>query len=339
MTLTTTRTRLQAYLDTRVQALAGEICQLGAVAMILSRPEHAYYLTGTTSARTVLVTADGECLVNDDVERVAPTFEGLVLVEPEHLTVASQGRLLTPGRARPVDGSSVIERLRAVKDDLEVAVLRRAAQISAAAMEEARALVRPGVTELEIESAMWRSIRTNGAEGWAYDPSIASGPRAARPWNGVSLRSLEPGDLVVIDAGAKYRCYRADLTRTFIVPGLGSERSVPQQQALDAVRRARDAALAVVRPGCVASQVTAAVARSLAADGFPASMPHAAGHGLGLDLHERPSLTRRSTEILLPGNVLTIEPGIYRQGWGGARLEDTVVVTDDGWSAISPLES
>jgi len=184
-------------------------------------------------------------------------IRGPILIEADRMSV-TRYRILARQQLR--DGAALLRQLRIVKDDLEVAVLTRAARISMAAMSEAAQAIAVGVPELDLECLLWKGIRSRGGEGWAYDPSVASGPRAARPWNGVTTRALVDGDPLVIDAGAKVREYRADLTRTFFV----GTPDVEARRAYDAVRQARDAAFAVLRPGVVAADVAAAVAGAAA---------------------------------------------------------------------------
>jgi Xaa-Pro aminopeptidase len=325
-------TTVADFVAARIAAARHRLEAAGAVALLVAAPHHVRYLTGRPPAGELLLTTD-EVLTEPPAiaARLRAPLPGL-LVETRHLSTA-RSRALGLGGDTAEDGEWLISDLRRHKDALEIALLRRATELTGRAVRELADGDLTGVAELDLECRLWRSIRAGGAQGWAFDPSLAGGVRAARPWHGVTTRALERGDVLVADVGAEVHGYKADLTRTFVAGGDNPAAG----RALDAVRKARDAALAVLEPGVPAAEVARAVADSLAGSGFAGRMPHAAGHGVGLELHEAPFLTLRSTDVLEPGMVVNVEPGVYDPAWGGARLEDTVVLRDDGWEPLGEV--
>jgi Xaa-Pro aminopeptidase len=257
--------------------------------------------------------------------------------EAAHLTVSRYRWLesrLTAGPRAPelvaVDG--LIEIARSVKDHYEVEVLRRAGAMLSDVARSVLGLARPGVTEGDLALEIDVAIRHAGFEKGAFETIVASGPNAALPHARPTGRKLSEGDLVVLDFGGVHDSYCVDLTRTVAV-GTASAR---QREVYDAVRVAHDRAIEASGPGRSRFAIDAAARDSLAAAGMGAAFGHGTGHGLGLEVHEEPRLTKRSPavdatrELVTPGMVFTIEPGAYFPGWGGVRIEDDVLVTESG---------
>ena len=187
-------------------------------------------------------------------------------------------------------------------------------------------MLRPGVTEAQIQRALDDAIRSAGASGPAYGTIVASGPNSALPHAHPTDRRLQAGDLVIVDVGATVDGYRSDMTRSFV---LGD----PREQAaamLDVVGRSQAAGVEAVRAGVEAREIDAACRAIIDQAGMGDAFIHGSGHGVGLDIHELPRVASGSTATLEAGNVLTVEPGVYLPGVGGVRVEDLVVVTDDG---------
>jgi Xaa-Pro aminopeptidase len=179
-------------------------------------------------------------------------------------------------------------------------------------------------------------MRRSGAEKEAFETIVASGPRSALPHGRASERVLQPGDSVTLDFGARYGGYVSDCTRTVVL----GEPSPQHRQVYATVLAAQQAALGDIRPG-MTGKAADAIARTVIADaGYGDAFGHALGHGVGLLVHEGPSLSPREEAVLAPGNVVTVEPGIYLPGWGGVRIEDLAVITDDGCRSLtrSPKE-
>jgi Xaa-Pro aminopeptidase len=229
----------------------------------------------------------------------------------------------------------IVEQARMVKDASEVAAIceaaRRVDEVAAAAFRASRA----GVSERQVAAAIEAAMREAGYERPAFDTIVASGPHAALPHHRAGDRILAVGDLVVLDFGGVLDGYCCDLTRTVSIGPPSPE----ARRLYAAVFDAQQAALAVVRPGVETSAVDAAARQVLDDRGLGAAFGHGTGHGLGLDVHEEPRLTRPRADVapalLVPGMVFTIEPGAYLTGFGGVRIEDDVLVTDAGCDVLT----
>lgn len=254
--------------------------------------------------------------------------------EGDHVTCA-QLRALdheARGKVRFDATSGVVESLRSVKDEGEIAVMRQAARVTVQALEETLPLAKPGARECDLATEIEYRMRRHGAEGAAFETIVASGPRAAWPHARASTKSLEKGELVIFDLGAILSGYAADMTRTVFL-GQPSRRVVNLYKAvLGAQRKAVDA----LRPGARCCDVDAAARRVLERRGLEKLFTHSTGHGVGLDIHERPRLAKTEKTRLKAGSVVTAEPGIYLEGLGGIRLEDTVLVGENGPEILTP---
>jgi Xaa-Pro aminopeptidase len=231
----------------------------------------------------------------------------------------------------------VVEQLRVIKDDEEIARLRAAAAGLTPVAEAAMRAVRPGAIEREVAGVVESALRAAGYERPAFDTIVASGPNAALPHYRAGERKLVEGDLVVLDFGGVLDGYCSDLTRTVSV-------GAPSGDALRvhaAVLAAQHAAIDAVRPGVLASLVDAAARQVLDAKGLGEAFGHGTGHGLGLDVHEDPRVARATADSpsvpLEAGMVLTVEPGAYLAGWGGVRIEDDVLVTPTGCETLTSV--
>lgn len=216
----------------------------------------------------------------------------------------------------------LVRELRRVKDEKELELMRKAGELTTDGMHTAFEVVRPGVKEYEVAGEIEYAMRKCGCWGTAFETIVASGVRSAFPHGGCTDRALRNGDLVVIDIGATYHHYRSDMTRTLVV-GKPSEK---QKKIYEVVRLAQDRAYHFVKPNSKAKDVDT-VARKIIEDaGYGNNFVHGLGHGVGLEVHESPTLSPESKDKLTPGNVVTIEPGIYVLGFGGFRVEDTIAV-------------
>ena len=241
-----------------------------------------------------------------------------------------------PGLA-VIDCSPAVARLRSTKDPGELRHLAAAAAATEAALSALERQLRPGLTELEVRQLVEAAIEFRTGQGLSFDPSVGSADRASLVWARPTLRRLGPGDPVVVDAGARLQGYCADMSRTYIVDGPITAAGAVALQAMELLEDIRAEVLANLRPGGRASAVAEvarrAAARAAASTGL--RMPHAIGHGIGLEVHERPYLTTSSDDVIDVNMVIAVEPGLYAQGAGGARIEDMVVVTEDGCRAIT----
>lgn len=247
--------------------------------------------------------------------------------ESTHLLHRDFQRLLTEGARyqwRPQNG--LIETLRESKDADEVALIEHAGKIATRALTQTIEKIRAGVNELEIAGVLEKALRDEGCEEFPFPTIVASGPRSALPHARPTPRVVEKGDLVLLDFGAQYRGYCSDITRTVIV-GKATE---DQRHIYSIVRAANETASENVRAG-MSGQDADALARSyIEAQGFGKAFGHSLGHGLGLEVHEAPRLAKTAEAALSEGAVVTIEPGIYRPGWGGIRIEDDVHLAPEG---------
>jgi len=222
--------------------------------------------------------------------------------------------------------NSFIRELRKVKDEKEIELMRKAAELTSEGMRIAYETVALGVREYEVAAEIEYAMRKRGSSGPAFETIVASGPCSAYPHGGCSDREIREGDLVIVDVGATYKFYRSDMTRT-LVAGKPSEK---QKKLYQTVKTAQDKAFEAIKPNAKAKDVDA-VARKIIADaGYGEYFVHNLGHGVGLEVHEPPTLSPESKEVLAAGNVVTVEPGIYLVGYGGVRIEDTILVQKNG---------
>ncbi|MBU4391857.1 MAG: aminopeptidase P family protein, partial [Actinobacteria bacterium] len=222
--------------------------------------------------------------------------------------------------------AGLVEELRSLKDGGEVDLITGAIHCACVAFGRARHMIRPGVTERELAAELDYRMMLAGADGPAFDTVVASGPNSSLPHAGITDRILAPGDLVVIDFGAVKDGYRSDMTRTVPLGRPGTR----ELRALNAVSGALEAALTAVSTGVHARDADLAARKHIEECGFGDKFPHGLGHGVGLEVHEKPSLSSKSPDTLEPGMVFTLEPGVYIEGQFGARIEEMVHLTPEG---------
>ena len=231
-----------------------------------------------------------------------------------------------------VDIHAGISALRLHKLPHEIELQRKAIRLSEAALEATLQEVKVGMTESEIESILLRNLFSHGADGLAFAPIVAAGDNAAKPHaHARADYRIKPGDALLFDFGGSYQGYSADITRTFFV----KEVSDFDRAFYETVLAANEKGRAVSRAGITASDVDDAVQKVLEGSQFAEFRRHKTGHGLGLDVHEAPQIMRGNGQVLEPGMVYTIEPGLYRLGEAGVRIEDDVVVTEDGIDCLT----
>jgi Xaa-Pro aminopeptidase len=319
-------------------------------ALVVLKAENRTYLTGFTGSAGIAILAPTRALLLVDfryveqagveaagwtVLRAGNLLEGLgalltdagavrVGLEADAVTVAQWRKLETAGRELvALEG---LDRLRWRKDPDEVDLIGRAAQIADGAFTEILPEVRPGVREDELAAELEYRMRRAGAERAAFETIVASGPRSALPHGRASDRRLRRGDLVTFDFGAAVGGYHSDCTRTLVLGPASAE----QRTIYALVRDALEAAEAAIRPGMTGRQADALARERIAAAGYGDAFGHGLGHGVGLAVHEGPTLSPREEAVLPAGAVVTIEPGVYRSGWGGVRVEDLVVLEEAG---------
>ena len=265
--------------------------------------------------------------------------------EAAHLTVARHQWLTSTLAASSkeavelVSTEGIVERARVRKDEYEIATMREAARRLSEVARAVVAGIRRGRTERETAAAIDRQLREAGFDKPAFDTIVASGPNAALPHARPTERTITEGDLVVLDFGGVYDSYCVDLTRTVAVGRAGPR----VREVYDAVRAAHDNAIAAVAPGRSRFDIDAAARDTLAASGLGDAFGHGTGHGLGIEVHEEPRVSRRRPDVdadhesVAPGMIFTIEPGAYLPGWGGVRIEDDVLVTETGVDVLTDV--
>ena len=251
---------------------------------------------------------EGNALIYDDFAKLTELLQGVEFKTPLKL-----------------------DALREIKDSTEIKLIRRACEIADAAFEDILGFIRPGVTELAVAARLEAKMRELGSEEPAFKTIVASGQRGALP-HGIAMdKIIALGEFVTMDFGAMYEGYCSDMTRTVCV-GKADER---QREIYGAVLSAQRLALTLIKPGAAGKAVDAAAREELDRHGLGEYFGHGLGHSLGLEIHEAPRLSRLSTcEALVPGMLVTDEPGVYIPGWGGIRIEDTVLVTETGSEAL-----
>jgi Xaa-Pro aminopeptidase len=346
-------------MNERLAKLRARILEKGLEALLISHPVNRRYVTGFTgTAGMALITEKDAVVVTDfryvtQVKEQAPHFEvychdgnifegvadlcrqrGIeeLAFEQDHLTYGEVGKLRKAmGDKKTIPVSQMVEPLRVVKDAEEQDMIRKAAAMADRAFEQILEELRPGRTEREIALSLEIMMREMGADGSAFDMIVASGPRSALPHGVASDRVMEKGDLVTLDFGASYRGYCSDITRT-VVLGSPNEK---QREIYEVVRKAQQAAVDAVHPGVAGKSVDNVARERIKKHGYAEYFGHGTGHGLGLELHEAPRLSPRGEDILEPGMVVTVEPGIYLPDFGGVRIEDDVIVTESGCEVLT----
>ena len=255
-------------------------------------------------------------------------------IESEHFTIAEKKRLtkLRPSGVTLKDAPSIVERFRMVKDDDELKLIRSAVALGAKLFDRAVEVLKPGMKETEVAGEMEHAARRDGAEEMSFPTIIASGARSALPHGRASDQAIAAGGFVVCDFGVILRGYCSDQTRTVWV-GTAPEEA---KRAYDAVKEAQQAAVDAVRPGVTVGEVDESARKVLRKAGLGRYFTHSTGHGVGLEIHEAPRVASGQKEVLQPGMVITIEPGVYFPGKWGVRIEDMVAVTAGGRDQLTP---
>jgi len=335
----------------RVEKIRRTMEEDGLDGLILTQPENIRYFSGFSRGGLALIPVEANPIIyvyrldyqmaldeavgfrvkhgRNPLKKMLRDLAGMKLrrVGFDQLTLPAYNVLnRTLKRVRVVDYDRRIHGLRAVKDEEEVSYIREACRIASKGMEAAYEALKPGVRECEVAAAACKAMRMEGSEEDAFPIIVASGARSAYPHGGCTRRRIRRGELVVVDLGATYMGYKSDMTRTFVA-GEASDR---QMEAWEAVLEAYSKALKNVRDGVPAREVDLTARHVLERRGFGRFFIHSLGHGVGLSVHERPVLSRYSRERLVRGNVVTCEPAVYIHGFGGVRLENTVLVSEGG---------
>lgn len=229
-----------------------------------------------------------------------------------------------------VPAPDILTQLRLVKTPEEIEKIRKACALADACIEHVKRMIQPGVSEFDIGLDIEFFFRRNGA-GVAFPPIVASGPNSARPHGRATERKIEKGDFVTLDLGGTVDGYNSDITRTFVVGEASERQTLVYNQVLKAQRAAIDA----MRPGENGKEIDALARVVLAEEDLAQYFGHSLGHGLGIDVHDGGRLSSNADQPLVEGQVWTIEPGVYIEGFGGVRIEDDVVVTENGTEILT----
>jgi Xaa-Pro aminopeptidase len=259
---------------------------------------------------------------------------GVLGFEAEHLAYAAYKQLAQAvrGKTRLKPAAGLIESLRVIKDQGEISQIRAAVVLGASLFQTALSVIKPGVSENQIAGELELQARRAGAEKMSFDTIVAAGARSALPHGRASAQAVPAEGFIILDYGVILGGYCSDMTRT-VHAGPVSKR---RRSMYNAVREAQLASIAAVGPGVEAGEVDRAGRELLKKAGLDAFFTHSTGHGVGIEVHEPPRVARGQTQKLLPGMVITIEPGIYIPEEGGVRIEDMVLVTETGHEVLTP---
>lgn len=322
-------------------------------AFIVTSAQNRRYISGFTgSAGLLIITKSKQLFITDfrymeQATEQAPDFE--IIEHKQSIIQEAAAQLLKEGaqqagfehedvtfalyqqfqnavNADLIPASGLIEELRLIKSEAELAIIKTAAEIADAAYTHILTFVKPGMKEIEVSNELEFFMRKQGATQSSFDTIVASGYRSALPHGVASDKEIQKGELVTLDYGALYNGYCSDITRTFAV----GEISDKLREIYDIVLEANLRGVAGVKPGITGKEADALTRDYINEKGYGQYFGHSTGHGLGMDVHESPALSFRSDTVLKPGMVVTVEPGIYIPEVGGCRIEDDLVLTADG---------
>ncbi len=329
-------------------------------AALLHNPSNIFYLSGYTGEGLLLVAPGIKAVITDfryveAAQKQCPAFEihsiragvGHVKLAGELLEKHGINKLLyednivTVRAMRDMEKAMpenmtfeplnfAVEALRTVKDEEELKAIQHACDITCQAFEYICGYIKPGMTERQVQLALDYKMLELGAQDMAFSTIVASGENGSLPHAVPGERVIQKGDFVTMDYGAKVDGYCSDMTRTVAV----GEPSQKLREIYEIVLRAQEAAQAALAPGKNCADMDKIARDIIAAAGYGECFGHSLGHGVGIDIHEEPRLSSRSTDILAPGHIVTVEPGIYVPGLGGVRIENTCVITEDGYKAL-----
>ncbi|WP_062198522.1 M24 family metallopeptidase [Massilibacterium senegalense] len=337
----------------RLQALRKEMDKKGIDALLITGIENRRYVTGFTGSSGVAFVTDKHALLITDFRYIeqatvqAPSFEIVkhtgpmteevakqvqrlavkkVAFERDHMTYAlyEMYQKVLPAELVPVHG--LVENLRLIKDSEEIKIIKEAAKIADASFHHILTFIRPGIKEIDIATELEYVMRKQGASSSSFDTIVASGVRSSLPHGVASHKIIEHGDIITLDFGAYYQGYCSDITRTIAVGSVDSK----LQEIYHIVLEAQIKGIQGIKPGITGKEADAITRDYITSKGYGENFGHSTGHGIGLEIHEGPALSVRSDIILQPGMVVTCEPGIYVEGFGGVRIEDDLLITEQG---------
>ncbi|MHC0035950.1 M24 family metallopeptidase [Pseudoneobacillus sp. C159] len=337
----------------KLERLRSRFAELNIDGLLIASSYNRRYISNFTgSAGVVLISQDKALFITDFryVEQATKQCKGFEVVqhigsivnevaeqakklgikklgfEQDHLTFATYSAYQKEVEGDLVPVSGVVEKLRLIKTSAEIKILKEAADIADAAFKHILDFIKPGKTELEVSNELEFFMRKAGATSSSFDIIVASGYRGALPHGVASDKVIELGDFVTLDFGAYYKGYISDITRTVAV----GEPKQQLKEIYDIVLEAQLRGMAGIQPGMTGKDADALTRDYITEKGYGENFGHSTGHGIGLEVHEGPSLSAKSDLILEPGMIVTVEPGIYIPGLGGVRIEDDTLITETG---------
>lgn len=342
----------------KIERLRSNFSTLGIDGMLITSPYNRRYMANFTgTAGVVLISADKAQFITDFryVEQASKQCQGFEIIkfsssipqevaqqvkklgikklgfEEDFVTFSSHNTFKSEIAADLIPVSGVIEKLRLIKTDSEIKILKVAADIADAAFKHILDFLHPGLTELEVSNELEFFMRKAGATSSSFDTIVASGHRSALPHGVASDKVIEAGDFVTLDYGAYYNGYVSDITRTVAVGKPDEKLKEIYEIVLESQLRGMNG----FKPGMTGKEADALTRDYIAEKGYGEYFGHSTGHGIGLEVHEGPALSAKSDFILEPGMVVTCEPGIYIPGLGGVRIEDDTLITTGGNEALT----
>jgi Xaa-Pro aminopeptidase len=330
---------------------------------VVNKPENQYYISGFSGEGVIIITGNKNYIITDSryTEQAKKETSGFEIIEKKtgtsHFSISFQiikelglGKIGFESHSITVKEydelaesykninliktKGILEQLRAIKDSSEINLIKSAQNITDKAFKHILSLIKPGVSELDLVAELEFFMKKNGSKSKAFQTILVSGPRTSLPHGNPSERILQSGDFVTIDFGARFSGYCSDMTRTVII-GKPSER---QLSIYNTVLDAQIKAIEYIKPGLTGKDVDRVARKLISKQGFGDYFGHGLGHGVGLEIHEAPSLSPKSESELLPGMIVTVEPGIYIENFGGVRIEDMVVITENGFENLTSSE-
>lgn len=337
----------------KLAKLQAKLSEKGLDALIVTNPYNRRYITGFTGTAGMAIITPQEGIFitdfryTDQAQEQAKEFKIIEHTQAIELEAKSQLEALQvknvgfekfavtyaeyerfknvfPVELVPVEG--LIEELRVIKSDEEIQILKEAGKIVDDAFEHILSFIKPGVPEIDIANELEFFMRKQGASSSSFDIIVASGYRSALPHGTASTKKINTGELVTMDFGALYKGYCSDITRTVAVGNISDE----LMQIYQTVLEAQMIGVNEIKPGMTGREADALTRDYITSKGYGKYFGHSTGHGIGLEIHEAPTLSIRSETVLTPGMVVTVEPGIYISNTGGCRIEDDIVITKTG---------
>lgn len=345
----------------RVNNLREQMKSEGISSFLITSPYNLRYLTGFTGTTGLALIgleeaffitdfryteqAAKQCVGFEIVKNVGPILEVVAdLVESKNIeNLGFEESFVSFKQYVELEGllevdlipvSGMVEELREIKDEEEIAIVEKACEIADKAFSHILTYIKPGMTEIQVANELDFYMRSLGASSVSFETIVASGLRSAMPHGVASEKIIEQGDMITIDFGCYYNGYVSDMTRTI---SLG-EPSDKLREIYNIVKEAQQKVLDVAKPGMTGVELDAVARDYIASKGYGEAFGHSTGHGIGLEIHEGPNVSKLAEKAFVPGNIITNEPGIYLPGIGGVRIEDDMLVTENGIKRLTHSE-